>query len=163
MLAKRELTRAGSDHVVPQPACPSCGKILRLTRTTSGLDGQADPRTYGCQVCGFWVMEAAVEPLGHRGGYCGCNSEKRGRSFIVVGPPCLGSPKRECRPPRLGFFTTWKRCTRSTASPRKGAASSLRSLRYTAVGRTASQLKIRKCRLSSSRTASGCRRSSELR
>ena len=69
--------------------------------------------------CGFWVMEAAVEPLGHRGGHCGCNSEKRGRSFIVVGPPCLGSPKRECRPPRLGFFTTWKRCTRSTASPRK--------------------------------------------
>ena len=32
MLAIRELTRPGSDHVIAQPACPSCGKTLRLTR-----------------------------------------------------------------------------------------------------------------------------------
>ena len=48
-----------------QPTCPSCGKILRLTRITSRSDGRADLRTYGCQVCGFWVTEAAVDPLGH--------------------------------------------------------------------------------------------------
>jgi predicted RNA-binding Zn-ribbon protein involved in translation (DUF1610 family) len=70
MLAMRELTRPGSDHVIAQPACPSCGKTLRLTRVTPGSDGRADLRTYSCQVCGFWVTEAAVEPLDHHGWYC---------------------------------------------------------------------------------------------
>ena len=70
MQAIRELMRPGSDHVRPQPARPSCGKTLRLTRITSGSDGRADLRTYSCQVCGFWVTEAAVEPLDHHGRYC---------------------------------------------------------------------------------------------
>ena len=71
-------------------------------------------------------MEAAVEPLGHRGGHCGCNSEKRGRSFIVVGPPCLGSPKRECHP-ALGVFFDLEAVHQINSKSQKGAASSLRS------------------------------------
>ena len=70
MLAIREWTRVVSAHAIPPPACPSCGKTLCLTRVTSGPDGRADLRTYGCRVCGFWVTEAADEPLDHRGQRC---------------------------------------------------------------------------------------------
>jgi hypothetical protein len=70
MLAIRELTRPGSDHVMARPACPSCGKTLRLKRITSGSDGRANLRTYGYQARGFWMTEAAVERLGHRAQYC---------------------------------------------------------------------------------------------
>ena len=95
MLAIRELTRPGSDHVIAQPACSSCGKTLRLTRVTPGSDAQADLRTYGKLPSSPWVITA---------GTADATSKRRGRSFIVLRSPCLGSPKRECRPPRLGFF-----------------------------------------------------------
>ena len=42
-----------------QPACPSCGRMLCLTRTIPGTNGLSELRTYGCRECGVWVTEAA--------------------------------------------------------------------------------------------------------
>jgi predicted RNA-binding Zn-ribbon protein involved in translation (DUF1610 family) len=68
MLAIRDLVRVVvSDRAMLQPACPSCGETLRLTRVTSRPDGRADLATYGCRQCGVWVTEAADELIGHHG------------------------------------------------------------------------------------------------
>ena len=53
-----------------QPTCPSCGKILRLTRITSRSDGRADLRTYGCQVCGVLGNGSCRRSLGSSPPYC---------------------------------------------------------------------------------------------
>jgi len=42
-----------------QPACPSCGRMLCLTRTIARTNGLSELRTYGCRECGVWVTEAA--------------------------------------------------------------------------------------------------------
>jgi transposase-like protein len=65
MLAIRDLMREVGGKL--QPACPSCGKTLRLTRITPRSGGR---RTYGCQQCGFWLTESADEPIGRRGRHC---------------------------------------------------------------------------------------------
>ena len=65
MLAIRDLMREVGGKL--QPACPSCGKTLRATRITPRSSGR---RTYGCQQCGFWLTEAADEPIGRRGRHC---------------------------------------------------------------------------------------------
>jgi hypothetical protein len=48
----------------PQPACPSCGKPLRVTRITPRSSGRTDLRTYGSQQCGVWLTEAADGLIG---------------------------------------------------------------------------------------------------
>jgi hypothetical protein len=68
MLAIRDLVRDVGGQL--QPACPSCGKTLRITRITPRPGGRPDLRTYGCQQCGVWLTEAADEPIGRRGRHC---------------------------------------------------------------------------------------------
>lgn len=68
MLAIRDLMREVDGQL--QPACPSCGKPLRVARITPRSDGRTDLRTYGCQQCGVWLTEAADEPIGRRGRHC---------------------------------------------------------------------------------------------
>jgi predicted RNA-binding Zn-ribbon protein involved in translation (DUF1610 family) len=68
MLAIRDLMRETGGRL--QPACPSCGKSLRITRITPRPGGRSDLRTYGCQQCGVWLTEAIDEPNGHRGRRC---------------------------------------------------------------------------------------------
>jgi predicted RNA-binding Zn-ribbon protein involved in translation (DUF1610 family) len=68
MLAIRDLMREVGGQL--QPACPSCGKTLRVTRITPRSGGRTDLRTYGCQQCGVWLTEAADEPIGRRGRHC---------------------------------------------------------------------------------------------
>ena len=55
MLALRDLMRDVAGQL--QPACPSCGKALRLTRMISRPGGE-ELRTYGCNQCGVWLTEA---------------------------------------------------------------------------------------------------------
>jgi predicted RNA-binding Zn-ribbon protein involved in translation (DUF1610 family) len=62
MLAIRDLMGEVGGQL--QPACPSCGKTLWVTRITPRSDGRTDLRTYGCQQCGVWLTEAADEPIG---------------------------------------------------------------------------------------------------
>ena len=62
MLAIRDLMREVGGKL--QPACPSCGKPLRVTRITPRSGERTDLRTYGCQQCGVWLTEAADEPIG---------------------------------------------------------------------------------------------------
>jgi uncharacterized Zn finger protein len=64
MLALRDLMREVGGQL--QPACPSCGKALRLTRVISRPGGE-DSKTYGCQRCGVWLTEAAERSIDHRG------------------------------------------------------------------------------------------------
>jgi hypothetical protein len=59
MLAMREAMGQVSDHTPLQPACPSCGRMLCLTRTIPRTNGLSELRTYGCRECGVWVTEAA--------------------------------------------------------------------------------------------------------
>ena len=68
MLAIRDLMREVGGRL--QPACPSCGKTLQVTQITPRSSGRTDQRTYGCQRCGFWLTEAAEEPIGRRGRHC---------------------------------------------------------------------------------------------
>jgi hypothetical protein len=68
MLAIRDLVREVDGQL--QPACPSCGKPLRITRSMPRPGGRIDLRTYRCQQCGVWLTEAADEPIGRRGGHC---------------------------------------------------------------------------------------------
>jgi hypothetical protein len=67
MLAIRDLMQ---DVGGPPPACPSCGKLLLITRIMPRSDGRTDLRTYGCRQCGVWLTEAAEEPIGRRGRHC---------------------------------------------------------------------------------------------
>jgi hypothetical protein len=68
MLAIRDLMREVGSKL--QPACPSCGKPLRVTRITPRTGGRTDLRTYGCQQCGVWLTEAADEPIDRCGRHC---------------------------------------------------------------------------------------------
>jgi len=68
MLAVRDLMRDIGGQL--QPACPSCGKALRLTRVMPRPDGRTDLRTYGCQQCGVWLTEAADRPINDRSRPC---------------------------------------------------------------------------------------------
>jgi ribosomal protein L37AE/L43A len=59
MLAMRQMAmQAVGEETMLKPACPSCGRALRLSRITPGTDGLADLRTYACRECGVWVTEA---------------------------------------------------------------------------------------------------------
>jgi len=58
MSAMQKLKQAVGDYNILQLACPSCGRALRLSRTTPGTNGLADLRTYACRECGVWVIEA---------------------------------------------------------------------------------------------------------
>jgi hypothetical protein len=60
---------SGNDTLL-QPACPSCGRMLCLTRTIPGTNDLAELRTYSCRECGVWVTEAADDPSG----WCGSKS-----------------------------------------------------------------------------------------
>jgi predicted RNA-binding Zn-ribbon protein involved in translation (DUF1610 family) len=68
MLAIRDLMREVGGQL--QPACPSCGKALRLMRVTPRPDARTDLRTYGCQQCGVWLTEAADGPINGRSWPC---------------------------------------------------------------------------------------------
>ena len=57
MLAVRKLMQVAGDPVVP--ACPSCGRTLRLSRITLGTHSLPDQHTYSCEPCRAWVTEAA--------------------------------------------------------------------------------------------------------
>ena len=39
--------------------CPSCGGLMRLTRTIAASSGFSELRTYGCRECGVWVTEGS--------------------------------------------------------------------------------------------------------
>lgn len=63
MLAIRDLMREVAGRL--QPACPSCGEALQLTRVMP-RPGAQDLRTYGCQQCSVWLTEAADCPIDRR-------------------------------------------------------------------------------------------------
>lgn len=58
MSTMQMLTQAIGDDSILAPACPSCGRALRLSRIMPGTGGLADLRTYACRECGVWVTEA---------------------------------------------------------------------------------------------------------
>jgi hypothetical protein len=58
MSAMQKLKQAAGDYNILLPACPSCGRALRLSRVTPGTSGLSDLRTYACRQCGVWVIEA---------------------------------------------------------------------------------------------------------
>jgi hypothetical protein len=58
MSAMQMFMQAVGDEAVLRPACPSCGRALRLSRITPGNGGLADLHTYACRECGVWVTEA---------------------------------------------------------------------------------------------------------
>jgi ribosomal protein L37AE/L43A len=66
MLAIRELMQEVANQAVLQPTCPSCGRTLRLSRTTPRTSGLSDLRTYSCRECGVWITEAAEDRVGWR-------------------------------------------------------------------------------------------------
>jgi hypothetical protein len=68
MLAIRDLVREVDGQL--KPACPSCGKPLRITRSMPWPSERTDLRTYGCQQCGVWLTEAVDEPIDRRGQNC---------------------------------------------------------------------------------------------
>ena len=68
MLAIRDLMREVAGQL--QPACPSCGKALRLTRVLPRPGGCTELRTYGCHQCGVWLTEAADRAINGRGRQC---------------------------------------------------------------------------------------------
>jgi hypothetical protein len=68
MLAIRDLMREVGGRL--QPACPSCGKTLRVTQIMPRSGGRTDLRTYGCQQCGVWLTEAADETVDLRRRSC---------------------------------------------------------------------------------------------
>jgi predicted RNA-binding Zn-ribbon protein involved in translation (DUF1610 family) len=58
MLAMQKLTEPINNDRGVWPACPSCGKVLQLSRTMPGSRGVPDLRTYACRECGLWLTEA---------------------------------------------------------------------------------------------------------
>jgi hypothetical protein len=64
MLTMSGPIQLSGNHTLLQPACPSCGRVLCLTRTIPGINGLSELRTYGCRECGVWVTEAAHDPTG---------------------------------------------------------------------------------------------------
>jgi hypothetical protein len=49
-----------SDKYTPRPPlCPSCGKIMRLARTTWRFENLPDRYTFECRACGLSYIEAA--------------------------------------------------------------------------------------------------------
>ena len=61
-----EAMKKVGNHAHLQPACPSCGRMLCLTRTTPRTNGLTELRTYNCWACGVWVTEAADDLAGWR-------------------------------------------------------------------------------------------------
>jgi hypothetical protein len=66
MLATSASMQQFDSQTLFQPACPSCGRMLSLTRTIPRMNGLAELRTYGCKECGVWVTEAADDHAGWR-------------------------------------------------------------------------------------------------
>jgi hypothetical protein len=66
MLAMSASIRQFDNQTLFQPACPSCGLMLCLTRTIPKTNGLAELRTYSCRECGVWVTEAADDHAGWR-------------------------------------------------------------------------------------------------
>ena len=64
MLAMSDSMQLFGNHTLLQPACPSCGRMLGLTRTIPGTNGLPELRTYSCRECGLWVTEAADDRAG---------------------------------------------------------------------------------------------------
>jgi hypothetical protein len=58
MSATQKLMAAVGGYNILHPACPSCGRALRLSRVTPGTNALPDLRTYACRECGLWVIEA---------------------------------------------------------------------------------------------------------
>jgi predicted RNA-binding Zn-ribbon protein involved in translation (DUF1610 family) len=44
------------------PNCPSCGKLMRLTRAELMAGNRPELRTYDCRQCGVAVSEAEAFP-----------------------------------------------------------------------------------------------------
>jgi hypothetical protein len=40
--------------------CPSCGRLMGLTRTIDASPGYSELRTYGCREYGVWVTEGST-------------------------------------------------------------------------------------------------------
>jgi hypothetical protein len=58
MSATQKLMPAAGDYSSLQPACPSCGRALQLSRIMPGTSQLPDLRTYACRECGVWLTEA---------------------------------------------------------------------------------------------------------
>ena len=61
--AMEKLMPAVGNDIIFQPACPSCGRVLRLSRITPGSNGFADLQTFSCWECGVWVTQAAEDQV----------------------------------------------------------------------------------------------------
>jgi hypothetical protein len=49
----------GGDDLSPKRLCPSCGRLMGLTRTIAASSGYGELHTYGCRECGVWVTEGS--------------------------------------------------------------------------------------------------------
>jgi hypothetical protein len=49
--------RMDGDNLISTHLCPSCGRLMGLTRTIAASPGYRELRTYGCRECGVWVTE----------------------------------------------------------------------------------------------------------
>jgi hypothetical protein len=58
MSAAQKVIQATGGHGILQPACPSCGRALQLSRIMPGTSHLPDLRTYACRECGVWLTEA---------------------------------------------------------------------------------------------------------
>jgi hypothetical protein len=50
----------GGDNLISTHLCPSCGRLMGLTRTLAAGQGYSELRTYGCRECGVWVTEGSA-------------------------------------------------------------------------------------------------------
>jgi hypothetical protein len=56
-----ELPRQSGEYAGVRPPCPSCGRLMHLTRTTPHSDVTPALCVFKCGECGVWLTEAADE------------------------------------------------------------------------------------------------------
>jgi hypothetical protein len=54
------ILRLGMDNLTLTHLCPSCGRLMGLTRTIAASPGYRELHTYGCIECGVWVTEGSA-------------------------------------------------------------------------------------------------------
>ena len=57
---ERHYFKMDGDNLISTHLCPSCGRLMGLTRTIAAGQGYSELRTYGCRECGVWVTEGSA-------------------------------------------------------------------------------------------------------
>jgi hypothetical protein len=56
----------GGDQTAMVPRCPSCGRLMGLSRTIPASAGFRELQTFGCRDCGVWVTQGKDPWVGKR-------------------------------------------------------------------------------------------------